>query len=207
MKRQLPLIVVLVTALATMLLKFFNFGQVGNTFASELDQWIVISYAFAFLLGPINLIRLHWGNVARRRTKWAYSAFTLVLLAISTVVMLVNGVNGKVSLFLVDNIGNAIDSAIYAMLGFYVCSAAYRSFKLKNTEASILLVAAVILMLGQAPIGDVLIPNISKFANWILNVPNSAGMRAIGIGASIGGFAASIRVVLGLERSWTGSGS
>jgi len=206
-KRQLPLIIVFTVALVTMALKFLDLGPTGTSFAKELDLWVIVTYAFAFMLGPINLARLHIGNVRRRRTHWVYSAILLVVMVISTVVILINGVNGKVSLFLVDSIANSIDSAIYAMLGFYVCSAAYRSFKLKNVEATILLISAVILMLGQAPIGDAIIPNTSKLANWILTVPNSAGMRGIRIGASIGAFAASIRVILGLERSWTGSGS
>ncbi|HHW17763.1 MAG TPA: hypothetical protein GXX30_02530 [Firmicutes bacterium] len=207
MKRQLPIIIVFVTALFVMVTKFFDLGTFSKTAQDELNLWITVSSVFAFLLGPINLVRLHWSNVEKKRPNWVYSAILLVVLVISTIIMFVDGVNGKVSLFIVDKIANRIDSAIYAMLGFYVCSAAYRSFKLKNTEASILLISAVILMLGQAPIGDAIIPNTSKLAEWILTVPNSAGMRGIRIGASIGAFAASIRVILGLERSWTGTGS
>lgn len=206
MRRQLPVTVVLLVGVFAMFIKFFNLGTWGTTAATELDIWVTTSYIFAFLYGPINLIRLHHANVKRRRPNWVYSAILLVVLAACTVLFMVNGLNGKASRFIIDNIVNRIDGAIYALLGFYVCSAAYRSFKLKNLEAAILLIAAVILMLGQAPVGDRIIPNISSGSNWILNVPNSAGMRGIRIGASIGAFAASIRVILGLERSWTGSG-
>ncbi|HHY45372.1 MAG TPA: hypothetical protein GX512_06655 [Firmicutes bacterium] len=207
MKRRLPLLVVLVTALVCMGLKFLNLGEKGATLATDLDTIVQTSYLFAFLFGPIHLIRLHYSYVQKRRPNWAYSAFLLGVCAVTTVIFFINKIDGPVSTFIIDSITNATDSAIYAMLGFYVCSAAYRSFKLKNVEATILLIAAVILMLGQAPIGDAIIPNTSKFAQWILDVPNSAGMRGIRIGASIGAFAASIRVILGLERSWTGSGS
>jgi predicted MFS family arabinose efflux permease len=88
---------------------------------------------------------------------------------ISTIVILINGVKGEISVFLVEKIADRIDSAIYALLGFYVCSAAYRSFKLKNLEATILLASAVLLMLAQAPIGDAMFPGISKVGEWILN--------------------------------------
>ncbi len=207
MKRRLPLLVVLVTAALGMALKFFNFGEAGSTAVTDLDTVIQTSYLFAFLFGPIHLLRLHHSNVEKRRVNWVYSALLLAVCAVTTVIFFVNKIDGPASSFIIDSITNAVDSAIYAMLGFYVCSAAYRSFKLKNLEAAILLVAAVLLMLGQAPIGDAIIPNTSKFTQWILDVPNSAGMRGIRIGASIGAFAASIRVILGLERSWTGGSS
>lgn len=205
MKRQLPLIVVAVTAVIVMGVKFIDFGDFGAATIKELDTWSQVTYEFAFLLGAINLTRLHYGNVSRRRPKWVYSVIALIAMVIAAIVTLTNGVKGKVTLFIVDNIANRIDSAIYALLGFYVCSAAYRSFKLKNLEASLLLGAAVLLMLAQAPIGDAIFPGISKVGEWILTVPNSAGMRGIRLGAGIGAYAASIRVILGLERSWTGS--
>jgi hypothetical protein len=129
----------------------------------------------------------------------------LIAMIATTVITLTNGVKGELTVFVVENIADRIDSAIYALLGFYVCSAAYRSFKLKNLEASLLLGAAVLLMLAQAPVGDAIFPGISKVGEWILTVPNSAGMRGIRLGAGIGAYAASIRVILGLERSWSGS--
>lgn len=206
MKRQLPLFVVLAVALFAMAVKFIGFGAWGKTAITELDIWIQTSYIFAFLYGPIHLVQLHLSNTRKRRPQWVYSAAFLIIIAITTPMFLFMGLKHPVNKFIIDNITNQIDSAVYAMLGFYVCSAAYRSFKLKNIEATILLVAAVLLMLGQAPIGEQIIPGVTKVSQWILDVPNSAGMRGIRIGASIGAFAASIRVILGLERSWTGSG-
>lgn len=206
MKRQLPVYVVLVVAVLAMAVKFFDFGERGKTAVTELDTWVQTSYIFAFLYGPIHLVRLHLSYTQKRRPNWIYSAIFLALIAITTPMFLFMGLDHPVNKFIIDNITNQIDSAIYAMLGFYVCSAAYRSFKMKNLEATILLVAAAILMLGQAPIGERIIPGITRVSQWILDVPNSAGMRGIRIGASIGAFAASIRVILGLERTWTGSG-
>lgn len=206
-KRQLPLIILAVVAVLLMAVKFLNFGEFGANTIKELDTWSQVTYEFAFLLGAINFFRLHYSNVTRKRTKWVYSGIALAAMIISTVIILINGVNGELSVFVVEKIADRIDSAIYALLGFYVCSAAYRSFKLKNLEATILLAAAVLLMLAQAPIGDAMFPGISKVGEWIVSVPNSAGMRGIRLGAGIGAYAASIRVVLGLERSWTGSGS
>ena len=72
MKRQLPLIVVAVTAVIVMGVKFIDFGDFGAATIKELDTWSQVTYEFAFLLGAINLTRLHYGNVSRRRPKWVY---------------------------------------------------------------------------------------------------------------------------------------
>jgi len=204
LRRQLPLVIVVLSCLFIVIFKYFDFGPIAEVAVKKGDEWNVTSAVFAFLLGPLNLIRLHLSNIRRRREKWIHSVVTLAAISICIPIFLISGSKGDVTMWILQNIAYQISGAIYAMLGFYVCSAAYRTFKLKNLEASILLVAAVILMLGQAPIGDAIIPNTSKFAEWILTVPNSAGMRGIRIGAYIGAFAATIRVVLGLERSWTG---
>ncbi len=46
------------------------------------------------------------------------------------------------------------------------------------------------MMLGRVPLGKVLLGDwIGEAADWILNVPNSAGMRGIQIGATLGGIA------------------
>ncbi|RLC47781.1 MAG: hypothetical protein DRH70_02615 [Candidatus Coatesbacteria bacterium] len=67
-------------------------------------------------------------------------------------------------------------------------------------------------MLGRVPIGDSLtwfMPDgfrMSDLANWIMAVPNTAGQRAIMMGAGLGIVATSLRVILGIERSYLGGG-
>ena len=45
------------------------------------------------------------------------------------------------------------------------------------------------------------IPNI---ANWLMAWPNTAGQRAIMIGVALGIIATSIRIIIGLERTYLG---
>jgi hypothetical protein len=72
-------------------------------------------------------------------------------------------------------------------------------------EASILLVTAAVVMLGRAPIGEVVFgKGVADLTTWILEVPNTAGMRGILLGATLGAIAMSIRVLIGIERAHFG---
>ena len=94
--------------------------------------------------------------------------------------------------------------AMFSLLAFYIASASYRAFRVRSKEASVLLIAAVIMMIGRAPIGEVIWKDFPKLANWLLNVPNTAGQRAMMMGAAVGGFAAALRTLLGMDRGQIG---
>jgi hypothetical protein len=99
---------------------------------------------------------------------------------------------------------------MFALLAFFVASASYRAFRARNVEATLLLLAAFFVMLGRVPVGDLLtiwMPEgfqMSAWANWIMNVLNAAGQRAIMIGIALGLVSTSLRIILGLERAYLG---
>lgn len=113
----------------------------------------------------------------------------------------------------------------FAMLAFYVASAAYRAFRAKNVESVLLLGTAFVILLGRTYAGAFLtsfladplkppdglweqflsffyIPNLTQ---WFMNVFNTAGNRAIMIGIALGIASTSLKVILGIDRSYLGS--
>ena len=69
------------------------------------------------------------------------------------------------------------------------------------------------ILLGSTPLGAVLtswmpeslsILEIPNLAVWILSSPNLAGQRAIIIGIGLGVVSMSLRLILGVERSYLG---
>ena len=101
-------------------------------------------------------------------------------------------------------------AAVFSMITFYLISAAYRSFRIRSLEAGLLMVAAVIVMVGQMPIGEWLasfMPRQLVFLHlpWlsqkILTVINAAAYRGVWIGMLVGMFAISLRIWLGIDNS------
>jgi hypothetical protein len=98
----------------------------------------------------------------------------------------------------------AMAGTMFSLLAFFVASAAYRAFKARSIDSGLLLAAAFLVMIGRVSIGEAIWPGFSTIAEWIMNVPQTAGQRAIQIGAALGLVSSSARILLGLEQSYLG---
>jgi len=96
-----------------------------------------------------------------------------------------------------------LQATMFSLLAFYVASAAFRAFRARSLEATLLLAAGCIVMLGQVPLGDELTGGTAGRAQaFLMSFVTKAGLRAIIIGATLGGLATGLRIVLGIERSY-----
>lgn len=176
--------------------------------------------AFAILLGIINLARLHLGRIARKRPGWYNSvAFFVAFAAMFTFQILIRYAPsewvGRVQSLLFYHVFAPINSTIFSLLAFYMASAAYRSFRIKSREAAVMMAIALIVMLGQIPIGQLMTSGLKGAESatpwysylrfevvreWFMSIWNSAAQRGILFGITIGGLALSVRIWLSLER-------
>jgi hypothetical protein len=108
-----------------------------------------------------------------------------------------------------NNLNAPMQATMFAMLAFYVASAAFRAFRARNAEATLLLLTATIVMLWRVPLGEGLfvaihpkLPNLIN--NYVMGGVNVAVQRGIIIGASLGAAATSLRIMLGIERTYMG---
>lgn len=97
-----------------------------------------------------------------------------------------------------------MQSTMFALLAFFVASAAYRAFRVKNFEATVLLIAAFLVMLGRVPIGSAIWSGFPVISTWIMENINMPGSRAITFGTAIGVIAVSLKIILGIERGYMG---
>jgi hypothetical protein len=100
----------------------------------------------------------------------------------------------------------------FAVLAFYVASAAFRAFRAKNLEATLLLGTAFIILLRPTFLGawyTMVMPEalgMDNLTSFIMGTMNTAGNRAIMIGIALGIASTSLKVLLGIDRSYLGSG-
>ncbi len=93
----------------------------------------------------------------------------------------------------------ALGSAMFSLLGFYIAAAAYRAFRVRSAESSLMMAAAVLVMLGQIPFGVWIWSGLPDVRLWLLEVPNSAAFRAITIGAGVAGLVMAFRMWFSIE--------
>ncbi len=96
-----------------------------------------------------------------------------------------------------------IQATMFSLLAFFIASAAYRAFRARSILATVLLLAALVLMGRLIPLGPVT-DFLNDLSSWILLTPNLAAKRAILIGVGLGMVATALKVVLGIERSYLG---
>jgi hypothetical protein len=165
-------------------------------------------------IGAYSLFHMHWNRIRQKVAGWGYSMFVFFGAGITIIFGLINGGEffwtdkqaGTMFDWIFDNVQVPAGATIFSILAFFMASAAYRTFRARNKEATILLIAAIIVMLGRVPIGTMISQYIPVAADWIMSVPNLAAKRAILIGVSIGVIATSIKIIFGIERAYLGGG-
>ena len=210
MKRQIPLVIVLTLGIF-FFFQFFVPSQISTRIYQTTLQWTIVISAFAIVLAIGSLINHHSLKIKRRKPHWWNSIVTLTALVVMALLGIFGRVKGLESLgqlyrTLFQYVQAPMDSAMFAILAFYMASAAYRAFRARSREAALLLVSGFIIMLGVVPFGSLLWSRIPDIAEWIMMVPNMAAKRGILFGVGLGMTATSLKIILGIERSWLGGG-
>ena len=233
MKRNIPLLLAIAAGFV-MIVAFFIPATL--TWGEKVSIWFDVLASIAFILGGGNLLKVHLKKVSDKAAGWGYSIITVVAFLVMLFVGLTKfGVNpnpaypahghwagqyneiGSYFWWLYEFVFKPLQATIFAMLAFYVASAAFRAFRAKNFEAILLLATAFIILLGRTAGGVFLtdfIPADSGFQGlrlqnitaYIMDVFNTAGNRAIMIGIALGTASVSLKILLGVDRSYLGSG-
>ncbi|MEW6411566.1 MAG: hypothetical protein AB1483_03730 [Candidatus Zixiibacteriota bacterium] len=215
MRREVPLLItaiVGITFVVSYFIPHFPFNRMDAWFA----DWFSIIAACAIVLGALNLIKLSAQKVLDRKEDWVYSLVIIFSFILITVIGFWEGRDyrdpGTAFDWLYNNMYNPLSATMFSILAFFVASASYRAFRARNFEATLLLIAAFLVMIGRVPVGDFFTSfmpegyRFSDLANWIMDYPQTAGQRAIMIGIGLGVVSTSLRVILGIERAHIGSG-
>ena len=206
MKRQIPLLIVIILGFIFAIHTFVP-HKVSADFFDWYQTWIKAISPFMVLLGIMSLTMVHSTKIKRKVPNWQYSVVTMLALVGTGAVGFIWGTQeGTPFMWLFKNVQMPMGATMFSLLAFYIASAAYKAFRARSAEATVLLVAAMIVMLGQVPIGIKISKWIPEISSWILNVPNLAAKRGIALGVGLGMTATSLKILLGIERTYLGGG-
>jgi len=221
--------------------KPLNAIESGSVFLADINNVVgsftQILAAFMLGLGIFSMLRIHLGKIAKKKTDWGFS----IVLLVSMVSMITFGYwdyttrqanklvdydvqsNWKLENlgrdFLFDKLLQQMDAAMFSIIAFFILSAAYRAFRARSVEATILLGTALIVILSLMGIvsaywdgavtslaGDsankdlILNFKITEISNWLRNTFQTPAITGIRFGIGLGTLSMAIRIWLGLEK-------
>lgn len=220
MKREIPLAITFIAGLVMMIQYYspridyagglFGARGLGDTFLA----WFNIITVFAFVLGVVSLLAVNGGKIIKKQPGWGYNLLLIASFFITLGFGVFQGTGqGSAFYWIFAYVYGPLQSTMYALLAFFIASAAFRAFKARTLEATLMLGTAFIVMLGRVPIGETIWNSVglshymalnTLIDRWIMGSFNTAGQRAILLGASVGAISVSLKILLGIERSYLG---
>lgn len=191
--------------------------------------------AFLFGLGIYSVVRLHSRRLFRKQTDWFFS---LVLLS-SIVVMATFGYwNWRLRVInpdlanpenwvwqnytydlLFEGLLQQMDAAMFSIIAFFILSAAYRAFRIRSVESTVLMASALLMVLSLMGVveyawSSLIIDRITagdpahfannftlfEIARWVREHMMMPSLRALDFGIGLGALAMALRIWLGLEK-------
>lgn len=152
MKIRIPVIICLIMGILTLIQPFIPHPIFASVFKGA-TRWVYVVGVFATVIGIGTLVRLHSKRIARKSPGWIYSIIIFVGFLLSAGFGIIGGKKGEPFLWLFNNVNASLESAMFSLLAFFMASAAYRAFRARTFEATLLLIAALVVMLGRVPIG------------------------------------------------------
>jgi hypothetical protein len=123
----------------------------------------------------------------------------LISAALVGVIGFLAGLPSPEMTWIFENVYSPVQSALFALLAFFLATAAYRALRARNIETLLMVAAALIVFIGQTPLLNMW----SDAKDWILRVPAEAGVRGILMGVALGTIATGLRLLVGLDRPYS----
>lgn len=203
MRRGLPIALSFIFGMLLLALRFLKGPTASEASVFLIDYWQII-FTFGLLVGVAAFVLTTIKKISRREDIF-YDSVLLLGAAVMPVLALWGGIKpGSPFLWMFENIQVPLQSTIFALLAFFVTSAAFRGFRARNAPSVVLLVTGLIVIIGRVPLGDFLFPDVSELVFWIREFPSSAAKSALLVGIGLGSATTSLRVIFGVERTYLG---
>jgi hypothetical protein len=203
MNRKIALIICFIFGVV-MFLQYFSGHPVSRRINQAILEYWQIIFAFTLVVGIVGVMRTNIEKIGRGDDVF-FRVVTLAGILIMPLLALVWGIRADTPfMWMFENVQAPMQATVFSLLAFFVASASFRGFRARSAQATVLLVSASIILLSRSALGGILADEIPQFAEWMRNYPSMSARRAILIGIGLGSITTSLRVILGIERTWLG---
>jgi hypothetical protein len=112
------------------------------------------------------------------------------------------GTKTSIYMWIQQNVYTPTSAAVWAIMAFYYVAACYQVFRVRNMDALILFITALIVVLNNSPAVAAALPITKVLATWLQDVPGTSGIRGCYITVGIGLVALAIRIILRKEKGF-----
>jgi hypothetical protein len=205
----LATVVLISSGLVTLIGLLSDDGSTAADTARFLIQLVTVIAAVAVLAGLVNLVAVHLGRFVRAERGWPYSVLVLVVALAVGVLRILDRAEvwsgdlegEEISVRVFEAVQVSLESALAALLVFFLVFAAYRLLRDRVTVWNVLFSLTVIVVLvGWVPFDELDV--LSDVRDWVVRVPASAGARGLLIGVGLGTLTVGVRVLIGQDRSF-----
>jgi hypothetical protein len=214
-RHRLANILATVTVISLGIVVLFGLVSDPGTATADLTGFLLrlvsVIAAVAVLTGVFNLIAVHMGRFVRSEHGWPYSLITLLVAVAVGVLRILDRADvwsgdlkgEQMSERVFESVQVSLESALAAMLVFFLVYAAFRLMRRRVTIWHALFSLTVVIVLaGSIPIEGS--TRLADLREWLVRVPVSAGARGILIGVGLGTVTVGVRVLIGQDRAFRG---
>ncbi len=204
MARMFPQILCAVFGTILFVLYFLKAPAAKSLYLTITNEYWQIIFAFTLIVGVVSYLKVNFAKIFRGEDR----AFLIVgILGVITMPFLAImwGLKGDSPfMWVFENVQVPMQATVFALLAFFVASASLRGFRARSVPAAILLISALIVLISRSDVIGYVPHQVHEFVDWVRSYPSMAARRAILIGIGLGSVTTSLRVILGIERTWLG---
>ncbi|MBN2303231.1 MAG: hypothetical protein JXQ72_02060 [Anaerolineae bacterium] len=205
----LATIIVISTGIVTLIGLVSPQGSTTANMTEFLIQLVSVVAAVAVLVGVLNLVSVHLDRFVRVEHGWPYSIVVLLTTLVVIALRILDRADiwpddlegEQVSVRAFESVVVSLESALAALVLFFLVYAAYRLMRRRVTGWHVVFSAAVLIALvGWIPSDSM--AALTDLREWLIRVPASAGARGILIGVGLATVTVGVRVLMGQDRSF-----
>lgn len=203
LRRTLPTAIAMILGVWFALDYFIDFGPGISQISGFLSTFVSILAAGAMIVGGLSVIFRYLSLVSKGENSW-YA----IIVIISCLVMFGSGIPipslEPAYQWMNTHVRDPVNLAAYAMVFFFITSAAFRSFRIRSLDTALMVIAAFLVFIMNAPMSGAIHPLLPVPGEWLSNVPLFAVRRATTISTYMGIFLLWLRATLGMEKRTLG---